>query len=182
MNMMTRIAAYTRSSEVTAHHDHDIIPVSFKTRNTRVSPTTRAMPDRNDLISGFIVLLFELFRNVIVFIFGILVEEVEERRRFLFISGLGAILSAIKEICRREFDAPTLAALVERTIGNRHQTAEGVKHNVTGIAHLVNHSVHDVELKGTEVLFLTLDGLNGVEGSHSGDVRPNIIGPTAGLE
>lgn len=35
MNMMTRMAAYTSSGEVTAHHDHDIIPVSFKTRNTR---------------------------------------------------------------------------------------------------------------------------------------------------
>lgn len=54
MNMITRMAAYTSSGEVTAHHDPDIIPVSFKTRNTRVSPTTRAMPDRNDLTSGFI--------------------------------------------------------------------------------------------------------------------------------
>ena len=55
MNMMTRMAAYTSSGEVTAHHDHDIIPVSFKTRNTRVSPTTRAMPDRNDLFHCVVI-------------------------------------------------------------------------------------------------------------------------------
>lgn len=54
MNMIARITAFTRSGKVTAHHDHGIIPVSFKTRNTRVSPTTRATPDRNDLTSGFI--------------------------------------------------------------------------------------------------------------------------------
>lgn len=55
MNMITRMAAYTSSGEVTAHHDHDIFPVSFKTSNTRVSPTTRAMPDKNDFFSGFII-------------------------------------------------------------------------------------------------------------------------------
>lgn len=57
MNIIIRMAAYTSSGDVTAHHDHDITPVSFKTRNTRVSPATRAMPDRNDLTSGFICIV-----------------------------------------------------------------------------------------------------------------------------
>ena len=86
---------------MTANHDRDVIPVSFKTRNARVSPTTRAMPERNDLISGFIsVMLFELFGNIIV-ISGFILEEVKERWSFLFIGGLSAILSAVEEISRR---------------------------------------------------------------------------------
>lgn len=58
MTMITRMVAYVRSGEVMAHHDHDTIPVSFRTRNTRVSPAVTATPDRNDLISGFIANLW----------------------------------------------------------------------------------------------------------------------------
>ncbi len=44
MNMITSMAAYTSSGEVTAHHDHDIIPVSFKTRKTTNRTTGRMAP------------------------------------------------------------------------------------------------------------------------------------------
>lgn len=56
--VITRMTAYVSSGEVMAHHDHDTIPVSFRTMNTIVSPAVTVTPDRNDLISGFIITWF----------------------------------------------------------------------------------------------------------------------------